>query len=158
MGMDLGGGAAGGRRGRGARVKPSMNVTPLVDVVLVLLIIFMVVTPMLTKHLWLNVPPKPDEKDQPPPPADAIPPIVLRLEKSGETRVNGEAIALAELPQRLVRMLNARADKVVFFDADADVAYGTAVDVLDRVRGGGVETIAVLAEELSSSAANGASP
>ncbi len=135
-----------------------MNVTPLVDVVLVLLIIFMVVTPMLSKQLWLNVPPKPDEKEQPPPPPDAIPPIVLRLEKTGATRVNGEAIALAELPQRLVRMLNARADKVVFFDADADVPYGVAVDVLDRVRGGGVETIAVLAEELSASAATGASP
>ena len=135
-----------------------MNVTPLVDVVLVLLIIFMVVTPMLSKQLWLNVPPKPDEKEQPPPPADAIPPIVLRLEKGGAARVNGEAIALAELPQRLVRMLNARPDKVVFFDADADVPYGTAVDVLDRVRGGGVETIAVLAEELGASATHGASP
>lgn len=144
MGMDLGG-SAGGRR----RVKPVMNVTPLVDVVLVLLIIFMVVTPMLTKQLWLNVPPKPDEKDQPPPPADALPPIVLRLEKDGLTQVNGEPIDGEELPRRLVRMLNARADKVVFFDADSDVAYGSAVEVLDRVRGGGVETIAVLAEPLN---------
>src|SRR5690349_4247688 len=106
MGMDLGS-SGGGRR---AKVKPAMNVTPLVDVVLVLLIIFMVVTPMLTKQLWLNVPPKPDEKEQPPPPPDAIPPIVLRLERGGATRVNGETIELAELPARLVRMLNARAD------------------------------------------------
>jgi biopolymer transport protein ExbD len=135
-----------------------MNVTPLVDVVLVLLIIFMVVTPMMSKQLWLNVPPKPDEKEQPPPPPDAVPPIVLRLERDGATRVNGETIAIAELPGRLVRMLNARADKVVFFDADADVPYGAAVDVLDRVRGGGVETIAVLSEELGGGGTSGASP
>jgi biopolymer transport protein TolR len=126
-------------------------------VVLVLLIIFMVVTPMLTKQLWLNVPPKPDDKAAPPP-ADAVPPIALRLEKDGQTRVNGEVISQTELPARLVRMLNARADKVVFFDADSDVPYGQAVEVLDRVRGGGVETIAVLAEELGGGAPNGASP
>lgn len=139
MGMDLG--RSGGRK---SRVKPVMNVTPLVDVVLVLLIIFMVVTPMLTKQLWLNVPPKPDEKDQQPPTAEALPPIVLRLEKGGVTQVNGETIEGEELPRRLLRMLNARADKVVFFDADSDVPYGSAVEVLDRIRGGGVETIAVL--------------
>ncbi|MBK7860888.1 MAG: biopolymer transporter ExbD [Archangiaceae bacterium] len=150
MGIDVG--SSGGRK---QRIKPAMNVTPLVDVVLVLLIIFMVVTPMLSKQLWLHVPPKPDEHQQPPPP-DAAPPIVLKLEKGGVTKVNGEVIAPEELPARLTRMLNARADKVVFFDADADVPYGAAVDVMDRVRGGGVETLAVLAEELPGGGGSGA--
>ena len=128
------------------RVRPVMNITPLVDVVLVLLIIFMVVTPLLTKQLWLNVPPKADEQAQPPPP-DAVPPIMLTVERDGATKINGEAVVAAELAPRLVRMLNARADKVVFFDADSKLPYGKALEVMDLVRGGGVETLAVLADE-----------
>jgi biopolymer transport protein ExbD len=128
------------------RVKPQMNITPLVDVVLVLLIIFMVVTPLLTKQVWLNVPPKPEE-NQPPPPPDAMPPLVLTVEKSGVTKVNGQPIAREELAARLLRMVNARADKIVFFDADSTMDYGQALEVMDLVRGGGVETLAVLADE-----------
>ena len=135
---------SGGSRRKG-RVKPQLNITPLVDVVLVLLIIFMVVTPLLSKHLWLNVPPKAEE-NQPSPPPDAAPPLVLTLDRDGTTKVNGEAIARAELAPRLQRMLNARADKVVFFDADSKLPYGQALEVMDLVRGGGVETLAVLAD------------
>ena len=138
MGVELGGDKK--------RIKPVMNITPLVDVVLVLLIIFMVVTPLLTKQLWLNVPPKPEE-NSPPPPPDALPPLVLTVEKDGTTKVNGEVIDRQELAPRLLRMLNARPDKVVFFDADSAMEYGVALDVMDLVRGGGVETLAVLAEE-----------
>ena len=140
MGIELESG--GGNK----RIKPQMNITPLVDVVLVLLIIFMVVTPLLTKQLWLNVPPKSDEQAQPPPPG-ALPPLVLTVERDGTTKVNGERIARAELAQRLVRMVNARPDKVVFFDADSTMEYGQALEVMDLVRGGGVATLAVLADE-----------
>jgi biopolymer transport protein ExbD len=144
MGVEL---ETGGGNKRAA-VKPVMNITPLVDVVLVLLIIFMVVTPMLSKQVWLNVPPKPEE-NQPPPPPDAIPPLVLTVEKDGTTKVNGEAIPREELNARLMRMLNARPDKVVFFDADSSLDYGRALDVMDQVRGGGVETLAVLADAVN---------
>lgn len=123
-----------------------MNITPLVDVVLVLLIIFMVVTPLMTKQLWLPVPPK-VEAEAPPPPPGALPPLVLTVDGQGLTRVNGELIARAELGSRLMRMLNARPDKVVFFDADSALEYGRALEVMDWVRSQGVETLAVLAEE-----------
>ena len=151
MAFDLG----GSKRG----LRPSMNVTPLVDVVLVLLIIFMVVTPLLTKQLWLNVPPKVEE-EAPPPPPGAMPPLVLTVERDGVTKVNGEAIERAELAQRLLRMVNARPDKVVFFDADSALDYGKALEVMDLVRGGGVDTLAVLADETmttASAAAGGSS-
>ena len=146
MGMHVGD-SGGGKRRTGA--KPAMNVTPLVDVVLVLLIIFMVVTPLLTKQLWLNVPPKPEE-NSPPPPAEVMPPIVITLGADGVTKVNSEAIAKEQLAERVVRLVNARPDKVVFFDAASDVPYGQALEVMDLVRGGGVETLAVLADELPS--------
>jgi biopolymer transport protein ExbD len=128
------------------RVKPQMNITPLVDVVLVLLIIFMVVTPLLTKQVWLNVPPK-AEQDAPLPAPDAVPPLVLTVERDGVTKVNGEVIPRTELAGRLLRMVNARADKVVFFDADSKMDYGVALEVMDLVRGGGIETLAVLADD-----------
>ena len=133
--------------GRRSAIRPSMNVTPLVDVVLVLLIIFMVVTPMLMKQVWMNVPPK-SQDDAPPPPADAQPPIVLTLDLAGVTQINGDIVTGPELVETVKRMLNARADKVVFFDAASDVPYERAVEVMDVLKGGGVETVAVLAEEL----------
>ena len=143
MGIELG--------GNDKRIKPAMNITPLVDVVLVLLIIFMVVTPLLTKQLWLNVPPKVEE-EAPPPPPGALPPLVLTVERDGVTKVNGEPIERAELAQRLLRMVNARPDKVVFFDADSSLDYGKALEVMDLVRGGGVDTLAVLADETMTTA------
>ncbi len=129
------------------KITPTMNVTPLVDVVLVLLIIFMVVTPLLTKQVWMNVPPKAKE-DLPAPTDDAPVPLVLTVDKNGVTKVNAEEIPRAELVSRVLRMLNAREDKVVFFDADSSLQYEKAVQVLDALKGGGVETVAVLADEL----------
>ncbi|MDP1823745.1 MAG: biopolymer transporter ExbD [Archangium sp.] len=149
MGIELESG--GGNK----RIKPAMNITPLVDVVLVLLIIFMVVTPLLTKQLWLNVPPKVEEETPAPPPG-TLPPLVLTVERDGATKVNGELIERAQLAQRLLRMVNARPDKVVFFDADSTLPYGSALEVMDLVRGGGVDTLAVLAEETVTTASLGA--
>jgi len=141
MAFDLGGGKKG--------LKPSMNVTPLVDVVLVLLIIFMVVTPLLTKQMWMTVPAKNDkQEEQPPPPPDALPPVVLTVDKGGVLRINREEVPRDQVVARLKRMLNARPDKIVFFDAGDDVPYGAAMDVLDLARGGDI-TVGVLPDKLA---------
>ncbi|MBX5481696.1 MAG: biopolymer transporter ExbD [Myxococcaceae bacterium] len=151
MAFDLG-------RGKGG-VQPSMNVTPLVDVVLVLLIIFMVVTPLLARRMWMHIPPKEDSEQSPPPPPDALPPIVLTLGSDGQPHVNGELIPRERLIGGLQRMLNARPDKVVFFDASDRAPYGDALALMDFVKGGGIETLAVLAENLADAeAAAGATP
>ncbi|MCP3136693.1 ExbD/TolR family protein [Pyxidicoccus xibeiensis] len=141
MAFDLGGGRGG--------LRPSMNVTPLVDVVLVLLIIFMVVTPLLTRQMWMNVPAKNDkQEEQPPPPPDALPPVVLTVDKGGVLRINREEVPRDQVVARLQRMLNARPDKIVFFDASDDVPYGAAMDVLDLARGGNI-TVGVLPDKLA---------
>ncbi|MCE9668771.1 biopolymer transporter ExbD [Myxococcus stipitatus] len=141
MAFDLGGGKKG--------LKPSMNVTPLVDVVLVLLIIFMVVTPLLTKQMWMTVPAKNDkQEEQPPPPPDALPPVVLTVDRGGVLRINREEVPRDQVVARLKRMLNARPDKIVFFDAGDDVPYGAAMDVLDLARGGDI-TVGVLPDKLA---------
>ncbi|NVJ06600.1 biopolymer transporter ExbD [Myxococcus sp. AM001] len=140
MAFDLGGGKGG--------IRPAMNVTPLVDVVLVLLIIFMVVTPLMTKQMWMTVPAKGDDLEAAAPPPDAKPPVVLTVDKSGVLRINREEVPRDQVVARLQRMLNARPDKIVFFDASDDVPYGAAMDVLDLARGGDI-TVGVLPDKLA---------
>jgi biopolymer transport protein ExbD len=137
--------AKGGKKGR---ARPDMNVTPLVDVVLVLLIIFMVITPMLAKQFWVHVPAEPDEDAAPPPPSDDPTPVIT-VDAEGTVRINRDEVALAELPARLTRVLAARGDRTVFFDAASDAPYARAVEVLDAARGGGATTIAVATQPLA---------
>ncbi len=128
-------------------VTPAMNVTPLVDVVLVLLIIFMVVTPLMSKTFWVHLPKQ--EKEEVTPEQlqnDPTPPLVLRVSANDIIEVNGVQIGFDELPERLARMFAARDDHILFFDADDDAKYGFAVEVLDRAREGGAVTIAPLVQ------------
>jgi biopolymer transport protein ExbD/biopolymer transport protein TolR len=142
MAMDL-----GTPSGKAGRATPSMNVTPLVDVVLVLLIIFMVVTPMLAKQFWINLPNK-VEKDQPADPTDKDLPLVISVTAAGEFKINKDVVSRAEFSNKLHRVLAARGERTVFFDADDDAEFGHAVEAMDLSRAGGAATIAVLTEAL----------
>lgn len=128
-----------------SRITPSMNVTPLVDVVLVLLIIFMVITPMMVKKFWLHVP-KPDTAAAAPQPADSDVPIVITVRQDRSVRINKEQVDRAALAGKIARMVAARRDAVIFFDAEDAVPYGEAMRVLDEARAGGAINIAVLTE------------
>lgn len=138
----------GGKKGR-RRATPDMNVTPLVDVVLVLLIIFMVITPMLAKQFWIHLPSEPEADAAPPPPSAADGPVVLTVDGEGVIRINRDVVPLEQLQARLHRVLAARGDRTIFFDAASDAPYGRAVEVLDTARGGGATTIAVATEALA---------
>jgi len=136
-------------------VAPQMNVTPLVDVVLVLLIIFMVITPLLSKNFWVHIPKQEKEevtRDQLQ--ADPTPPLVLHVGAARSIQVNGTDIPFEELSDRLKRMFAARDDHVIFFDAADDAEYGFAVEVMDQARAGGAVTIATLTTALGSEAAH----
>jgi len=148
-----------GTGGKKKVVEPAMNVTPLVDVVLVLLIIFMVVTPLLSKNFWVHLPKQ--EKEEIPPeqlPDDPMPPLVLRVGPDRSLQVNGAVIGFEELSDRLKRMFAARDDHILFFDADDETDYGFAVEVLDQARDGGAVTIAPLVEGLTQKAAASEAP
>ena len=132
-------------------VVPQMNVTPLVDVVLVLLITFMVITPLLTKTFWIHVPEqRKQEVDRRELEQDPTPALVLHVDRERTIRVNGADTTLDELPGRLRRMFAAREDHVLFVDADDEVGYGFVMQVMDRARDGGAVTIATLTEPLAS--------
>jgi biopolymer transport protein ExbD len=126
--------------------RPNVNVTPLVDIVLVLLIIFMVMTPMMTKTFWLNVP-KEQDANQPPPPASAKnEPLVLTVDRAGVIRINKTVLEKSEIASRLPRMLAAKKVKVVYFDAHNDTPYGSAMEAMDLARAAGARSIALLTE------------
>jgi biopolymer transport protein ExbD len=128
---------------------PVMNVTPLVDVVLVLLIIFMVMTPLLNKKFWIHTP-KQEKKEveKHELASDPQPPLVLRVAADKTIAVNGVTVGFDELPDRLRRMFAARDDHILFFDAADDTPYGFAVETMDRAREGGAITIATLTTAL----------
>lgn len=134
-------------RGRG--VVPTMNVTPLVDVVLVLLIIFMVITPLLTKRFWIHTPKQEkQEVARADLQTDPSPPLVLRVGTDRTIAINGSTVGFEEVSERLRRMFAARDDHVLFFDAEDKVSYEFAVAVLDQARAGGAVTIATLTAPL----------
>jgi biopolymer transport protein ExbD/biopolymer transport protein TolR len=149
MGMNVGG--AGGKH-----VAPVMNVTPLVDIVLVLLIIFIVITPQLTRTFWVHTP-KQEKKEIDEQTQDPNPPLVLRIGADRSVTVNGTQLTVTELPDRLRRMFAARDDHILFFDADDAIDYGFAVQVMDQARAGGAVTIAPLIRKLAPAGAPGSS-
>jgi biopolymer transport protein ExbD len=144
--MDVGA-SAGAKKGRH---RPEMNVTPLVDVVLVLLITFMVLTAMMNDHFWVHVPEK-DQKDQQnteEQAADSDAPIVVTVNRGGLIQINQDVYPDKEFPERLRRMLVARGERRVYFDAQDGVSYERAMQVLDLARGGGAAHVAVVTEKL----------
>jgi biopolymer transport protein ExbD/biopolymer transport protein TolR len=141
-------GAGKGKKGRAA---PSMNVTPLVDVVLVLLIIFLVITPMMAKQFWLVLPQKPDKQPetQVKEPDDKDKSIVVSLDGAGEIRINHDVISKEAFSERLHRVLAGTGERTIFFDAADSARFGNAMEVMDHARNGGAQHIVVLTEPLA---------
>jgi biopolymer transport protein ExbD/biopolymer transport protein TolR len=132
------------------KVRPQMNVTPLVDVVLVLLIIFMVITPLMNKMFWVNIPKDDKKAAQAQPPEDSAP-VVVHLDRQGRIHINGLHVPDDDFGPKLLRIFAARDDRVLFFDAMDRTHYGRAVQVMDLARGSGATTIAILTEALAES-------
>lgn len=134
--------------GTGKKGGADINVVPLIDIVLVLLIIFMVITPLIVKQMDLNLPDV--EVDVTPPPPDEIPKeqIVLVMAADLTTYVNKEPIPREQLEARLKNVFQGRAyeDKVLFFDAEDAANYGETVRVLDIARGAGVVKVGLITD------------
>jgi biopolymer transport protein ExbD/biopolymer transport protein TolR len=135
-------------QGKRGRARPEMNVTPLVDVVLVLLIIFMVLTAAMTHTFWLNVPEKPKTAELQEPENDGDQPIVVSVNQRGRIQINSDEYPDQDFAARLRRVLVARGERRVYFDAHDQVPFERAVQVLDMARGSGAAHIAVVTEKL----------
>jgi biopolymer transport protein TolR len=127
--------------GGGGGLRADINITPLVDVVLVLLIIFMVMTPTLLKQMELTVPEKAEVQLTPPPTTDQV---VVGVTKDGKININKEMIAEASFIERMHTIMQNSRDKLVFFDIDEEAIYGDVMHVMDMTRGCGAKTLGIM--------------
>lgn len=116
------------------RIQPEMNVTPLVDVVLVLLIIFMVLAPVMSKSFWVRLPPKDDKEEQLDQANDPTQPLVLSIDAEGKTLINKIEVDREELPRKLIRMLNARPDNTLYLDGADEAEFGHVLSAVDLAK------------------------
>jgi len=144
MGMNMAGSAGGGRRGRRrAAVMAEINVTPMVDVMLVLLIIFMVSAPLLTVGVPLDLPQtqaKSLEQDKTP--------LQLSVDIKGKIFINDTEVSMTELVPKLKAITDARGglDERIFMRADKKADYGTVARVMGQLSGAGFKRLALVTE------------
>jgi biopolymer transport protein ExbD len=136
---------ANGKKKRMADVNSDINVTPMVDVMLVLLIIFMVITPMLQKGVSVDL----AKTDNPinMPEADREDSLVVAIMRDGKVYLNADQVAPEVLTDRVRDALANRADKRIFVKADAGARYGDVVNVVDEVRSAGADQLGLLTEQ-----------
>ncbi|MCA9689322.1 MAG: biopolymer transporter ExbD [Nannocystaceae bacterium] len=143
MGMNLDGAFS-----KKLRVQPEMNVTPLVDVVLVLLIIFMVLAPVMSKSFWVKLPPKDDTEEQLDQQNDPTKPVVLQIKEDGTYLIGKVEVPAGELPPKLIRVFNARPDNMLYIDAEDDTPYGFVITGVDRAKEAQAHPIVILTKKL----------
>ena len=132
-------------RNEGSKVNSNINVTPMVDVMLVLLIIFMVITPMLQKGVQVQLA-KTDNPMQMPD-AEKENALVVAIQRDGTIFFDTQKVGPEELTDKVKDRLASRADKRVYVRADARAKYKAVVEVVDNVRSAGVDQLGLLTEQ-----------
>ena len=133
MAMDLG--------AKGS-LKADINVTPLVDVMLVLLIIMMIVAPLLQQGVPVTLPlaanssEKPETQDQ----------TVVTIDRNKDVYLNGKAVAAGQMETRIKEILEDKSDKIVIIKADEEAPYSAVMDTMDELRHAGIEDMGLITE------------
>jgi len=141
--MAMGGVGGGGRNGKG-RYRPlaEINVTPLVDVMLVLLIIFMVTAPLMTSGVTVDLP----KTSANPVNADSQP-ITISINAQGKVFLQNDAVDIGDLVARLQAATNGQTDRRIFVRGDQSISYGQIMQVMGTIVSGGFSKVALLAQQ-----------
>src|SRR5271169_2783840 len=144
------------KRDEGSKVNSNINVTPMVDVMLVLLIIFMVITPMLQKGVSVDM--AKVNSPSPMPDADKEDALLISVMRDGKIFFGTDRVGQDQLTQKVKDRLANKVDKRVFIKSAARARYGNVVDVVDNVRSAGVDDVGLLTEQVKQGAAAQAPP
>lgn len=127
--------------GNSGQLMSDINVTPFVDVMLVLLVIFMVTAPMMMQGVDVSLPeataePLESEKEH----------LIITINTQNQIFINDFEVAIDGLGEKLEKILEGRSDREVFLKADKDISYGTVVHVMAEIKGAGVEKLGMVTE------------
>lgn len=125
---------------------PDINVVPMADIMLVLLIIFMVITPMMQKTFSVDLAGTENPREMPD--ADKDDAAVLSITRDNNIYLGNQQIALEQVTQRIRKWLENRSDKTVYLKSDARAKFGTVTKVYDEVRAAGVDQVGLLTEKV----------
>jgi biopolymer transport protein ExbD len=142
MGMQV---DTGGAKTKGKKVLVNINVVPYIDILLVLLIVFMVITPIKQLELDVKVPQSSADAEPGPPDPNVI---VVSISDTAQVTINGVEQSLSQLGAELMRIYSARANKDMFISASAKLPYGDVVRIIDIAKGSGVGDIGLITEEI----------
>lgn len=129
--------------------KADINVTPFIDILLVLIVIFMTITPLTPKGLGADVPQPPPPGTPPPPPDAENRTIIVSIDSAGTIKINQQVVDKASLGSELQNIFRTRNERVMFVNGHPDLLYNEVVDIIDIGKGSGVDKIGLMTEQLA---------
>ena len=143
------------RLGKKLDAKSDINITPLIDVLLVLLVIFMVITPLTPTGLDTAVPQPPPPGTPPPPPDEENRTVVVTIDDRNQIMINQDQSDLRTLGTQLQDIFKTRNDRTIFVNADPELLFNDVIQVIDIAKGSGVDKVGLMTEQITADITGG---